>query len=336
MTRQSSAGPAGANAEHTIGIDAPPGTVYRLIADITGWPQFLRSVVHAEVVEDRLVGGERREQLVQLWALAGDRVQSWTSRRVLDPGAGRVRFEQVLPAAPVTSMQGDWRIEPTDAGGTLLVLRHAFRTVRGDREAAEFVADAVDDNSRSGLTALRNHAELGERHDALQFAFRTSVDIAGAAGSADTVYAYLRQAEHWPERLPHVVRAAVTEAGPGMHRLDMDSRTPDGTLHHTRSVRVCFPGRHAIVYKQQRLPVAMRAHTGRWQLAGFHTGRGEPRLRATSWHTITLDPEGVRSTYGDDATLAEARQHIRTSLSTLSDTALSHAKQYAEASRAGA
>ncbi|MBW1598421.1 SRPBCC family protein [Streptomyces sp. JJ38] len=85
MTRQSSASPAGANVEHTIGIDAPPGTVYRLIADITGWPQFLRSVVHAEVVEDRLVGGERREQLVQLRALAGDRVQTWTSRRVLDP-----------------------------------------------------------------------------------------------------------------------------------------------------------------------------------------------------------------------------------------------------------
>ncbi|WP_340561292.1 aromatase/cyclase [Streptomyces sp. GSL17-111] len=333
MTRPEPGSTADVTVDRTVAIDAPPGVVYRLIADITGWPQILSSIVHAEVVEDRLVGRAVREQTVRVWALAGERVESWTSRRILDPAAGEVSFEQVVTTEPVLRMGGVWRIEPTDDGATRLVLRHRYRTVPGGAAAAKRVAEAVEDNSRTSLAALRNHAELGERHDALQFAFRTAVDI---AGSTEDVYAYLQHAERWPERLPHIVRTRLTGAGPGLAHLDMDSRTPDGSLHHTVSVRVCFPDRHTIVFKQRRLPVVMSAHTGRWQLAEIRAASGEPRVRATSWHTITLDPEGVRSTYGVEATTAEARQHLRATLSTNSGATLSHAKQYAEAARAGA
>jgi aromatase len=145
------------------------------------------------------------------------------------------------------------------------------------------------------------------------------------------VYAFLDRADLWPERLPHVARLDLTEDEPGVQRMDMDTRSPDGSTHNTTSVRVCFEDRNMIVYKQLRVPVAMSGHTGRWVIESL----GDGTVRATSWHTVTLDPEGVRAALGPGATLAEARALVRKALGTNSSTTLRHAKQFAEEARAG-
>ncbi|NGO43916.1 aromatase/cyclase [Streptomyces ureilyticus] len=319
--------PATHVTEHSVTVAAPPDTVYDLIADVSAWPQVFGPTVHVEVLEEAPEDGG--EQLLRIWAIAHEQVRTWTSRRVLDPAARTITFRQVVSAAPVAAMGGAWHMRPTDDGSTRVVLLHDFRAVDDDPAAEELIEGAVDRNSRAELAALKTAAEQGAARDELHFTFADSETITGAAGD---VYAFLDRADLWPERLPHVARLDLTEDEPGIQHLDMDTRSPDGSVHNTTSVRVCFEDRHMIVYKQLRVPVAMSGHTGRWVIESL----GDGTVRATSWHSVTLDPDGVHSALGPQATLAEARQLVRTALGTNSATTLRHAKRFAEDLSAGA
>ena len=320
------AGSASHVTEHAITVAAPADEVYRLVADVSGWPQVFGPTIHVEVLEEAPEGGG--EQLLRIWAIANEQVRTWTSRRTLDPAAHTITFRQVVTAAPVASMGGEWRITANSDGTTRVVLLHDYRAVADDPAAEELIERAVDHNSRAELAALKNTAELGESRAELHFTFADSVTVAGAAGD---VYGFLDRADLWPERLPHVARLDLKEDETGIQQMDMDTRSLDGSLHNTTSVRVCFEDRHVIVYKQLRVPVAMSGHTGRWVIES----QGDGMVKVTSWHTVTLDPEGVRSALGPEATLAEARAMVRKALGTNSSTTLQHAKKFAEDARAG-
>ncbi|MEV6311357.1 aromatase/cyclase [Streptomyces sp. NPDC051840] len=311
--------------EHSITVGASPDAVYALVADVTEWPQVFGPTVHVEVLEE--APAEGGEQLLRIWAVAGDKVRTWTSRRILDPVARTIGFRQVVTAAPVASMGGEWRVRELEDGTTRVTLLHDYRAVDDDPAAEELIESAVDTNSRAELLALKNTAELGDAREELHFTFSDSETVFGAAGD---VYAFLDRADLWPERLPHVARLDLTEDEPGIQHMDMDTRSPDGSTHNTTSVRVCFEDRDVIVYKQLRVPVAMAGHTGRWVIESL----GDGTVRATSWHTVTLDPAGVRTALGPEATLAEARALVRRSLGTNSSTTLRYAKQFAEEARA--
>ncbi|MGW1196783.1 aromatase/cyclase [Streptomyces sp. NPDC002536] len=311
--------------EHTVTVAASPDAVYGLIADVSAWPQVFGPTVHAEVPEDD--GGR---QLLRIWATANGQVRTWQSRRELDPEARTVAFRQVVSAAPVESMGGEWRIEPDEDGGCRVVLLHDYRAIGDDPESVALIEQAVDRNSTAELAALKRVAEQGAARDELHFTFSDSVRIEGAAAD---VFSFLDRADLWPERLPHVARLGLTEDEPGIQHMDMDTRSPDGSAHNTTSVRVCFADRHEIVYKQLRVPAAMSGHTGRWTIEPDAEGGGDAVV-ATSWHTVTLDPEGVRQALGAQATLAEARALVRRALGANSSTTLRHAKHYAEEIRA--
>ncbi|WP_156724673.1 aromatase/cyclase [Streptomyces apocyni] len=312
--------------EHAITVAAPPAAVYDLVADVSGWPQVFGPTVHVEVLEEAPESGG--EQLLRIWAMANEQVRTWTSRRVLDPASHTITFRQVVSAAPVASMGGEWRIEEHDDGRTRVTLLHDYRAIDDDPAAEQLIEQAVDRNSRAELTALKNAAELSRSREEVHFTFSDSETIAGAAGD---VYAFLDRADLWPERLPHVARLDLTEDEQGIQHMDMDTRSPDGSTHNTTSVRVCFPDRQSIVYKQLRVPVAMSVHTGRWVIEPQQDGT----VRATSWHTVVLDPEGVHTALGPQATLAEARDLVRKALGTNSSTTLRYAKEYAEGLHAG-
>ncbi|MFJ1595015.1 aromatase/cyclase [Kitasatospora albolonga] len=307
--------------EHTVTVAADPAVVYGLIADVSAWPQVFTPTVHVEVLGEAPPGGG--EQHLRIWAIANEQVRTWTSRRVLDPAARTISFRQTVSAHPVASMGGEWRVEPLEDGASRVVLLHDYRAVDDDPAAEELIGQAVDRNSRAELTALKNAAEQGPAREELHLTFHDSLTVAGAAGD---VYGFLDRADLWPERLPHVARLDLTEDVKGIQGVDMDTRSPDGSLHNTTSVRVCFEERHTIVYKQLKVPVAMSSHTGRWTVEPQDDGT----VKATSWHTVTLDPEGVRTALGPGATLAEARALVRKALGTNSSTTLRHAKNYAE------
>ncbi|MFE2413350.1 aromatase/cyclase [Kitasatospora sp. NPDC059408] len=300
---------------HTINVAAEPSAVYGLIARAEDWPHVFPPTVH---VERLAVEGE--SERLRLWAFANGEVRSWTSRRDLDRRTLRVRFRQEVSSAPVASMGGEWIIESAP-GGSSVTLLHDFSVVDDDPSAREWVARAVDTNSDSELAALKAAAESLAAEPGALLSFADHVDVAGAR---EEVYDFLWRADLWSERLPHVSRLVLTEPGEGLQAVEMDTRTADGSVHTTKSVRVGF-GPQRLVYKQTQVPPLMSAHTGRWTVEPSEHG-----VRATSHHTVVLRPDRVRDLLGPDATLDTARRLVRDALGRNSTATLELAKASAE------
>lgn len=302
--------------EHEIKVRAPAKAVYQIIAEVANWPQIFPPSVHVEYLER----GDEQE-LIQIWATANGEAKTWTSRRALDPKAFRIEFRQQVSQPPVGAMGGTWVIEPISEGKSLVRLQHDYRAVDSDPKKLEWIDMAVDRNSRAELAALKTNAELATRAPELLLTFDDVVQI---NGSAKDVYDFLNEAQLWPERLPHVARVSLREDTPGLQFLDMDTRTRDGSVHTTKSVRVAFP-HTKIFYKQIQTPTLMTLHTGHWLLAEKPGG-----VTATSQHTVVINEESIAKILGGQASIEDARTFVRTALSTNSLATLGQAKKYAE------
>jgi aromatase len=309
------------HTKHEISVAAEPDTVYKLIADVSGWPHVFGPTVHVDLLHD-----DGREQLLRIWALAHGEVRDWTSRRALDAVAGRVSFQQVVSSAPVASMGGEWIVTPAGPGASHVTLTHQFEAIADDQDAVVWIDEAIERNSTVELAALKQAAELGAGREDLHFTFSDTQVI---RGSAAAVFEFIDRADAWPRRLPHVSRLALTEQPGGVQHMEMDTRSPDGSVHTTTSIRLCFPERGTIVYKQLQVPPVMAGHTGRWV---FEESDGS--VIARSWHTVTLSPEGVRAALGPDVTAAQAREKVRHALGTNSLTTLRRAKEFVESAGA--
>ncbi|MEV7009985.1 aromatase/cyclase [Streptosporangium sp. NPDC051022] len=306
--------------EHRIKVRAPAEKIYELIADVTAWPRAFPPTVHAERLE-----GDQTTERIKIWATANDTVKVWTSHREFDRAGLWIRFRQEVSQPPVAAMGGRWVVEPLSAGESLVRLYHDYRPVDGEPGAADWIARAVDRNSTAELAALKRIAELETGEDRLLLVFEDGVEVDGAARD---VFDFVDQAQHWVERLPHVVRVSLREEQPGVQLLGMDTRTAQGDVHTTESVRVSFPHR-SIVYKQRVLPALLSVHNGRW---GFAERDG--RTVATSEHTVVLNEAAIPAVLGDRADVETARDWVRRALGGNSLATLGHAKTYAESRRA--
>ncbi|MDG4862210.1 aromatase/cyclase [Streptomyces sp. T-3] len=303
--------------EHEISVSAPAQTVYRLIAEVANWPRIFPPTIYVDHVEE----GEREER-IRIWATANGEAKSWTSRRTLDPEGLRITFRQEVSTPPVASMGGTWVIEPLPDGGSRIRLLHDYRAIDDDPEGLKWIDEAVDRNSRSELAALKTNVELAHSAEELTFSFEDSVDV---RGRAKDVYDFINEADRWSERLPHVATVRLDEDTPGLQTLEMDTRAKDGSVHTTKSYRVCFP-HHKIAYKQVTLPALMTLHTGYWT---FREGT-DGVTTASSQHTVVLNTANIERILGAGATVADARAYVHGALSTNSRATLGHAKDYAE------
>ncbi|WP_443053612.1 aromatase/cyclase [Streptomyces sp. NBC_00285] len=306
-------------ALHTTEIDAPAGTVYEIIADVTRWPQLFTPNVHVE----HLGRGEGTEH-IHIWATANGSVKNWTSRRELDRPRLTVAFRQEISAPPVASMGGTWVVLPEGEAHCRLALRHDFTVVDNDPDGVEWVNNALDRNSAAELAGIKRVAEDRAGLDEVMFAFEDTVHI---AADGALVFDFLNRADLWPERLPHVARLDFAEEEPGVQVMAMDTKAADGSVHTTESVRVVF-GTDRIVYKQTTVPALMSAHTGCWTIVPAGDG-----VDVTSHHTVIVKPEAVEKVLGTGKTVADARAYVRHALSTNSRATLGHAKEYAESPR---
>ncbi|WP_117210715.1 aromatase/cyclase [Allorhizocola rhizosphaerae] len=302
---------------HIITVNAPAQTIYGLISDVTKWPYIFSPTVHVQTTQL-----DANNERLRLWAFANGQVRTWVSRRTLDPENLRIRFHQVITSPPVESMGGEWVLEPLADGTTRVVLLHDFTIINDDPDDRSFVTRAVDSNSNAELAALKRAAELGEYFNVLVLTFSDTVSINGALGD---VYDFLYRADLWPERLPHVARLDLTEDVTNIQSMVMDTKSVDGSIHTTKSVRVCSPNK-AIIYKQTETPEIMAAHTGRWDVREV-----DGAVELTSTHTVVIRPEVVSKVLGPDGTVQQAREKIQHALSTNSMTTMRHAKAYAEA-----
>lgn len=301
------------HTEHRTTVAAPAEVVFGLVEDVTAWPATFPPCVHVEHLER----GDRHER-IQIWATANGAVKGWTSRRELDRDRLRISFRQEVSQHPVAAMGGEWIIEPRDDGTTLVRLTHDFQAVGDERENVDWITTAVDTNSDKELAALRSAAEHG---DDLAMTF---ADVVHVNGAAKDVYEFLYRADEWPRRLPHVARVVLGEETPNVQTLEMDTRTTDGSLHTTESVRICVPSER-IAYKQLRTPALMSAHTGQWLVREVDGG-----TEVTSVHTVVINPEPVARILGEGAGVPEARTFVRNALGHNSTTTMQHAKTYAE------
>ncbi|MEV7525572.1 aromatase/cyclase [Streptomyces sp. NPDC091371] len=303
--------------EHEITVSAPAPAVYRLIAEVENWPRIFPPTIYVDHVEK----GEGTER-IRIWATANGEAKNWTSRRTLDPENLRIDFRQEVSTHPVAAMGGAWVIEAVSATESRIRLLHDYRAVDDDPKGLEWIDEAVDRNSRSELAALKKNVELAHAAEDLTFSFEDTVHI---NGSAKDVYDFINEARLWPERLPHVATVRFAEDTPGLQELEMDTRAKDGSVHTTKSYRVTFP-HDKIAYKQVTLPALMTLHTGYWTFEETADG-----VAASSQHTVTLNTGNITRILGADATVDDAREYVRTALSTNSRATLGHAKEYAEA-----
>jgi aromatase len=233
----------------------------------------------------------------------------------------RIEFRQEKSAPPVAAMSGTWVIEPVSEVESRVRLLHDYRAVDDDPAGLDWIEQAVDRNSRTELGALKASAELATESADLVMTFDDTVRIAGSAKDA---FDFINEAQLWSERLPHVVDVSLREDTQGLQVLAMDTRTKDGSVHTTESVRVAFP-HHKIVYKQTTVPALMDLHTGEWSLAEDDGG-----VAVTSRHTVVINKGNIERVLGKDADVATARTFVREALGGNSTATLGHAKQYAE------
>ncbi|WTE15736.1 aromatase/cyclase [Streptomyces uncialis] len=306
--------------EHTVDVAAPADQVYALIEDVGGWPEVFPPTVHAECVERT-----GNAEVIRLWATANGTAKTWTSRREHDPERRSITFRQERSQHPVGGMGGEWVVEPVSATACRVRLLHDFFAATDDPADLDWISRAVDRNSGSELAALKTRAELGGPDQLITFEDSVTVD-----GGAKDVYDFLNEAQRWADRLPHVARVELTEDTPGLQTLEMDTSTKDGSVHTTRSVRVCSPHR-TIVYKQHVLPALMTLHTGRW-LIEERAGAG---VSVTSRHTVRINTERVHEVLGQDADVRTARELVQKALSGNSMVTLLAAKAFAEGAAGG-
>lgn len=302
--------------EHEITVSAPAADVYRLLADVENWPRIFPPTIYVDRVEQ----GEH-EELIHIWATANGEARNWTSRRVLNPQRLRIEFRQQVTSPPVATMAGTWVIEPVADGASRVRLLHDYRALDDDPESLEWIDRAVDGNSRSELAALKDNVEQAHAAADLSFSF---VDTVQVAGSAEDVFDFINEADRWSERLPHVATVRLDEDEAGMQTLEMDTRAKDGSTHTTKSYRVTFP-HHRIAYKQVTLPALMTLHTGYWTQE-----QNEAGVAASSQHTVVINTANIARVLGPDATVEDAKEYVRSALSTNSRATLGHAKAYAE------
>ncbi|MEU4469100.1 aromatase/cyclase [Streptomyces sp. NPDC024017] len=300
---------------HSAEVDAPAGVVYGLIADARQWPLFFPENVHVERLEF-----DGTAERLRMWATADGRVRSWISERALDPGTRCVEFRQTHPQLPVTAMRGLWIVEERPDQSSLLTLRHDY-TVHGADDAA-WVEQVLAVNAKAQMASLRSLAERWRLFDDLVLSFEDAVRI---QAPAEHVYDFLHRVDQWPALVPHVARLDLTEDVPGVQLMAMDTRTADGAVHTTESVRICFPHAGRIVYKQTATPVLMEAHTGEWNILPDAEG-----VTAVAQHSVVLREEAVERVLGPGADLAQARRYVREALGRNSTATLRLAGEYAE------
>lgn len=137
-------------------IRAKPEEVYRLLKDITMWPEIFPPCQKAKVLSF-----ENNIEMIELTALTKGKLFSWTSKRVHNDKEMNISFQQTVPTPPLVYMKGTWHVEP-EGENTKVILIHEFRLKWNFCEkllgmiARKFF---VDSNSEREIKGLKEFCE---------------------------------------------------------------------------------------------------------------------------------------------------------------------------------
>ncbi|MFJ3659048.1 SRPBCC family protein [Streptomyces sp. NPDC090119] len=302
--------PAVHRTSHRIEMAAPAGVVYGFIADAERWPLFFAPNVHVEPLD--LNGNEQR---LRMWTLNGDRIESWVTRRTLDPGARRIGFRRETGPETVTGMGGSWTVEQLPGGSSLLTLEREFSTT-DHRTPATSIGDA---NIRRHLADLK---DVTERWSVLDDLVVTLDDQMRVDAPAEFLYGFLYRSGAWSGGDRGDTGVRLTEDVPGVQLVR--ARTADG-VEGGGTVRLCFPGAGLIVYKLTDPPPLIAGQTGEWCLEPDPAG-----VTVRARHQVVLSERGVARVLGANADLADARRYVRETIGRDNATLLALARLHAE------
>lgn len=300
---------------HRIDIDCHAGYAFSRLEDVSSWAEMFDPTIHGCELSR-----SNRIQTIQLWATANGEAKTWVSDRCVNREESTISFAQSVSPAPVAAMNGQWRVITESAGRCTVELVHRYRATDDRPESFDWIARAVDTNSRKELAALKAACERSQDSDSAPFSFSDHVET---RAHPSRVFEFLDRGDRWAERLDHVAEVSMHEYPGGLQLLRMQTRTPDGGTHLTESFRVS-QGPAVLLYKQTTLPRLLSLHTGRWTIAPF----GES-WRVTSSHTVAVRPEAVEAVLGPGATVADARDLARNNLGENSRRTLEAAVRWA-------
>jgi aromatase len=302
---------------HRAVVLAPAGFVYRLVADVDNWPRIFAPVVHVEREEP-----DGDVERARVWTNTAAGVQSWVARRSHYPDRLRVDYRQETSQPPVADMGGAWVVEPRGGAECVVSLLHDYTPAVDDPDTLGWIAKVLDTNSEAELAALKTAAELEAVRPDLVVTFDDTVRV---AAKAPVVYDFLHDIQHWPDRLPQIESVSLDHDAAGAQVLRMQTRTREGTLHPTHTVRVCVAPTK-IAYKQLLVPPLATVHIGQWLVRPTTDG-----TEATSRHTVVIKESGIPALLGAGTGAEQARAFVREALGSNSRVTLEHAKAFAQA-----
>ncbi|MBB4266505.1 aromatase/cyclase [Roseospira visakhapatnamensis] len=285
--------------DHSIEVACPADPAFRVGLEVAHWPEIFPPCLAAKVLEET-----EDRQKIALTARANDTIFSWESERAIDRERRQISFSQSKPSPLVRFMNGTWRFEPKDAG-CVITLTHDFEVadrvsgvvdgVSTREDAAKFMLDSIETNSRKELSAV---AERLER-ERWRHVFEESLVIRQPIALISRL---LRDAASWPWLLPHCTDVQVIYDDGRYQEFVMVVQVGD-VEERIRSVRVLAPDR--IEYFQPAPPPALREHRGRWTLT-----EGPDGVEVVSWHDVVLNP----AFWADKKEREAAKQHVEAAI----------------------
>ncbi|MEV3859239.1 SRPBCC family protein [Streptomyces sp. NPDC050095] len=316
-------------AEHAVGVAAPAGVVYGLLADAVRWPVLFPSYVHVERMDH-----DGTEERLHLWDLAQGRVRPLRVRRRLRPRTRTIETERLDPVTPGATTSGLWRVTP-DGDRCVLSLSREHDPLPLFGASPETDDSALDAEVRTRLDEVKAVAERWTALDQLLVAFEDSIRV---SGPHELVYDFFHRIQDWPDLVPHMDWAEVEEDIPGVQVARLGSCDWDGgSAAVSRAVRLCFPSAGRVVHKdligpglgeatdRPDLSWLLAGHTTEWSVLPAPTG-----TTVVCSHAVMLKEAAVDPVLGAGATLADARHEVRAGLGQASREVLGLAKWHAE------
>lgn len=297
-----------------IAAAAPPDAAATLLADFSRWPEVFGPVVHADHVAD-----DGDERLVRVWVRRDGRLDEWVMRCLVGGLPHSIAIGPVVGRPPAASVRGVWRFDADGPGRCRIELAWEFEAIADDPDAVRWLDRTLGGLAEACLDALRGAAERETANPWLRFTFG---EVLRVDGPAEAAYEFFARADRWPVRLAHLATAELAEDRPGVQRLELRVREPDGTLRLESEDRVCFPERGLIAHKRLRPDPPLLGHLGRLAVTPGANGGA-----TASWqHVVVLDP----AARGPRAALVAAADKARRLVSANSLLVLREAKRIAE------
>ncbi|MEU8590481.1 aromatase/cyclase, partial [Streptomyces sp. NPDC048664] len=159
---------------HETEIKAPADTVHRLLAEVDNWPRIFDSVIAVD--HEPAPEGEQR---LRIDCVEDGVPRSRPLRRIVEPAALRINFQELHTEPPLAGLGGAWIVEPLGEDSSRVRLLHEYRAVDDDPAALERIGESVDASSHRELAALKENVEFAHAAAERTFSFEDTLTLDG-------------------------------------------------------------------------------------------------------------------------------------------------------------